>query len=54
MLRDHIVARHHLQNVAVEAVDIALVLAVDSSGSISSEDLALQFRGYALAPVMYS
>jgi hypothetical protein len=49
MLRDHIVARHRLRNVAVEAVDIALVLAVDSSGSISSEDLALQFRGYALA-----
>jgi hypothetical protein len=49
MLRDHIAARHHLRNAAVEAVDIALVLAVDSSGSISSEDLALQFRGYAQA-----
>jgi hypothetical protein len=41
-LRDHIVARYHLRNVAVEAVDIALVLAVDSSGSISGEDRALQ------------
>ena len=49
MLRDHIVARHHLRNVAVEAVDIALVLAADSSGSISNEDLALQCRGYAQA-----
>ena len=49
MLRDHIIARHHLRNVPVEAVDIALVLAVDSSGSISNEDLALQFRGYAQA-----
>lgn len=49
MLRDHIVARRHLRNVAVEAVDMALVLAVDSSGSVSSEDLALQFRGYAQA-----
>jgi Protein of unknown function (DUF1194) len=46
MLRDHIIARHHLRNVAV---DIAVVLAVDSSGSISNEDLALQFRGYAQA-----
>jgi hypothetical protein len=46
MLRDDIVARHHLRNVAVELVDIALVLAVDSSGRISNEDLALQFRGY--------
>ena len=46
MLRDHIIARHHLRNVAV---DIALVLAVDSSGSISNEDLALQFRCYAQA-----
>ncbi|MEO9188738.1 MAG: DUF1194 domain-containing protein [Acetobacteraceae bacterium] len=33
----------------MEAVDVALVLAVDSSGSISSEDIALQFRGYAQA-----
>lgn len=49
MLRDPIVARHRLRTVAVEAVDVALVLAVDSSGSISSEDIALQFRGYAQA-----
>jgi hypothetical protein len=48
MLRDHIVARH-LQNVALEAVDIAPVLAVDGSDSISNEELALQFRGYAQA-----
>jgi hypothetical protein len=33
----------------VEPVDVALVLAVDSSGSISNEDLALQFDGYAQA-----
>ena len=33
----------------MEAVDIAPVLAVDSSGSISDEDLALRFRGYAQA-----
>jgi hypothetical protein len=49
MLRDHTVARHHLQNVAVEAVDVALVLAVDASGSISTDDLRLQFHGYAQA-----
>jgi hypothetical protein len=49
MLRDHVVVRHHPRTVAAEAVDIALVLAVDSSGSISDEDLALQFRGYAQA-----
>ena len=49
MLLDHFVARHYLRNVAVEAVDVALVLAVDSSGSISSDDLALQFHGYAEA-----
>ncbi len=33
----------------MEVVDVALVLAADSSGSISNEDLALQFRGYAHA-----
>ena len=33
----------------MEVVDIAPVLAVDSSGSISNEDLALQFRGDAQA-----
>ena len=33
----------------MKAVDIALVLAVDSSGSISNDDLALQFRGYVHA-----
>jgi hypothetical protein len=33
MLRDHVVERHHPINVAVEAVEIAMVLAVDSSGS---------------------
>jgi hypothetical protein len=52
MLRDRFVTRHHLRNVAVEAVeavDVALVLAADSSGSISNEDLDLQFRGYAEA-----
>jgi hypothetical protein len=37
------------KNAAVEAVDIVLVLAVDSSGSISDADLALQFQGYAEA-----
>ena len=46
MLRDRIVARHRLRNVAV---DVALVLAVDGSGSISKDDLALQFRSYAEA-----
>jgi hypothetical protein len=49
MVRDRIVSRHRLRNVAVEVVDVALVLAVDSSGSISNEDLALQFRNYAQA-----
>jgi hypothetical protein len=49
MLRSRCVIRHLSQNVAMEAVDVALVLAADSSGSISSEDLALQFRGYAEA-----
>ena len=49
MLRDRFVTRHPLQNIGVQAVDVALVLAVDSSGSISNEDLALQFRGYAQA-----
>ena len=49
MLRDRFVARHRLRNVELAAVDVALVLAVDSSGSISNEDLALQFRGYAQA-----
>lgn len=32
-----------------ESVDVALVLAVDCSGSISSDDIALQFHGYAQA-----
>lgn len=49
MLRDHMIAQLPHQNVALEAVDIALLLAVDSSGSISTEDLDLQFRGYAQA-----
>jgi hypothetical protein len=49
MLRDRIIARHRLRNIAVAAVDVALVLAVDSSGSISNEDLRFQFRGYAQA-----
>ena len=49
MLRDRFVARHRLRNVELAAVDVALVLAVDSSGSISNEDLPLQFRGYAQA-----
>jgi hypothetical protein len=31
----------------MEPVDVALVLAADGSGSISSEHLTLQFRGYA-------
>ena len=33
----------------MEPVDLALALAVDSSGSISNEDLALQFDGYIRA-----
>jgi hypothetical protein len=49
MLRERVVARHRLRNAAVEAADIALVLTVDSSGSISDADLALQFQGYAEA-----
>lgn len=49
MLRDRIVTRYHGRNAAVEPVDLALALAVDSSGSISNEDLALQFDGYAQA-----
>jgi hypothetical protein len=42
MLRNHIVARHHLQNTAIEARDISMVMAVGSSGSIGNADLALQ------------
>lgn len=49
MLRDRFVTRHLLRNVAGAAVDVALVLAADYSGSISNEDLALQVRGYAQA-----
>jgi hypothetical protein len=49
MLRERAVARFNLRNIAVETVDIALVLAVDTSGSISNADLALQFQGYAEA-----
>ena len=49
MLRERIAHRYRLRKVAVTAVDVALVLAVDSSGSISNEDLALQFHGYAVA-----
>jgi hypothetical protein len=33
--------------VAAEEVDLALVLAVDSSGSVDAEEFALQRRGYA-------
>lgn len=35
--------------IGAEAVDVALVLAADCSGSVSNEDLALQLRGYAEA-----
>ena len=49
MLRDRFVTGHQLRNVAVEAVAVALVLAAAGSGSISNEDLALQFHGCALA-----
>lgn len=35
------------RGLSLATVDVALVLAVDSSGSISDEDLALQFHGYA-------
>jgi Protein of unknown function (DUF1194) len=33
--------------IAAEEVDVALVLAVDSSGSVDAEEFALQRRGYA-------
>lgn len=33
----------------MEAVDVALVLPADSSGSVTNEDLALQLRSYAEA-----
>ena len=31
------------------AADVALVLAADSSGSVSDQDIDLQFQGYAEA-----
>lgn len=49
MLRDGIATPTRLRMVATEPVDVALVLAADCSGSISNEDLALQFRGYGQA-----
>jgi uncharacterized protein DUF1194 len=49
LLRDRLLTRHQLRNTAAEAVDVTLVLAADSSGSISNEDRALQFRGNAAA-----
>ena len=49
MLYHHTVAPPRLRGTVVQAVDVALVLAVDSSGSISNEDLTLQYRGYAQA-----
>jgi len=49
MLRERFIATRQTLRAAGEPVDIALVLAVDCSGSIGREELALQFRGYARA-----
>jgi hypothetical protein len=43
MLRNNIVARHHPQNTAIEALDISMVMAVGSSGGIGNADLAYSF-----------
>ncbi len=49
MLRRTVVGGGFRPAVAGVPVDVALVLATDTSGSIGIDDIALQFRGYASA-----